>query len=107
MSYVGTYKVVPPRFKYTAPSGATRHVRSYGRSQVFAISSGVQVNSPGYPSFINVKLHSCMTWKRPDLHTVNYAATELHLHRDDAERVIVAIQMAIQEYDKLVAPGAS
>lgn len=111
MSYTGSYEVKPPRTEYTDSRGKKRRVRSYARALIFAISSGVEVNdSPynkGYPNMINVKLHSSQTW-RSDLHRVpTYrASTSLMLTHDDAERLILALQSALNTYDEEAAKAS-
>jgi hypothetical protein len=109
MSYIGSYSIKPPRLAWTDSRGRKRHVRSSSRANIFAISSGVQVNdSPyavGFPTLINVKFHSSQTWRGYSLHSEN-ASTELMLTHDDAERLIFALQSALNTYDEEAAKSA-
>ena len=80
-------------------SGKTYHTRSYvdHRASVFAMSAGVRTSSWGPRRMVLLKLHSSQTWKLGEFVT---ASTQVSLTREDAEYLMVGLQMALMEYDR-------
>jgi hypothetical protein len=94
--------ITKPR-RWTNPrTGGTHNARGdTGRHKLFAVSGGAMTNTWGPRHWVLLKLHSCSTWKEPFPH-LSRASTEMHLGREEAEMMVVALMEGIKEFDKQV-----
>lgn len=110
---VAQFDLKPKLYKYTNPfTGISRYINrrsTTAKHYIFRLNSAVRKDHLG--RFIVLQLHSSVSrndengrsWRgtvKADEHTWIQAATEVILNRDDAETMMVALQMALLELDR-------